>query len=163
MSDELSHVLVGDVIGRIAAQVDNPKVNTPFVAALLGFASHALLDKVDHDYTPNLMAWKTDVDEALKDAGYLAVELSGIVAKIIEVSREKDPHTREMRIAGIIGSVLPDVIDGLYSVLKPEAWAEGKLLIPFHRAEPGPRQDMSREATLAKTSAIWFLQGKIRF
>lgn len=113
---------------------------------------------------PNLSQFPCiKVSEALKDAGYVAIELSGIVAKIVEVCREEDSHTREMRIAGIIGSVLPDVIDGIYSILRPEEWQKGNLLIPFHKAQPGPRQDMSREATLAKTSAIWFLQGKIRF
>jgi len=43
-----------------------------------------------------------------------------------------DPRGLGLRLAAIIGTVIADVIDGIYSILNPHAWYAGQLLFPWH-------------------------------
>lgn len=159
MSDALTHVAIGDIIAKALAKSGNPYLNQPLVASILGFFSHAVLDKLDNDYTIDA----TTVDTILKDADFLTLQIGGVGYKLYEILvKEDDEQTKIMRLAAILGAVSPDIIDGVYSLCNPEKWQKGELLMPFHRGgSRTPRQ--TKEQSMAKSGMIGLLSFKIRF
>ncbi|HEX6971197.1 MAG TPA: hypothetical protein VF234_03175 [Limnochordia bacterium] len=117
------HVGVGKLIGRYS--------RTPAEAFVLGFLSHAVLDTVVHD---PVVDWQTPGALA-RQAGYIGSE-AGLSLFLIQGMTAREWW-------GVLGSVAPDLIDGLYSLAHPEAWWRGELLLPWHRASGVPVRTMS--------------------
>mgnify|MGYP001163399722 FL=1 len=59
----------------------------------------------------------------------------------------REAYKREEK-AGVLGQLAPDVVDGVYSLLNPQAWQRGTLICPWHRAGIFKR-DMSWALTFA--------------
>ena len=160
MSDELTHINVGDIMGKAIAKCGKSKITKAVIASILGFFSHAVLDVVDNDYTINATSYET----LKQDADYLAVQISGIGLKLYDILiNEKDEERKITRLAGVLGAVSPDIIDGVYSYLHPEKWQKGELLFPFHRAGTSIGDMQTKEQSMAKSGLITLISFKIKF
>jgi hypothetical protein len=149
----------GDFLGEIAAQLyKNQQLHPAIPAALAGFASHALLDRVDADYTPDWTAWVDNPDALKADLPYIAAQLVGAASEVYSLTQEDDPTTRWARVAGVVGAVLPDIIDGIYSVVNPEAWKKGDLLLPFHDADDSEKEPQTREEAVDRAVKMTLLR-----
>lgn len=130
MSDLLKHILVGDVIGRLAADSENRSVNSLASVFSLGVLSHAIMDMCEPDFTVN---WFNPT-ELQKATPFLAFQTGGISFLLRNTFRETrgNPRALKLRLAAIAGAVIPDIVDGIYAVLNPQAWYSGRLLCPWH-------------------------------
>lgn len=163
MADVAKHVIIGDFLGELVDRIPDERINRSFLAFVLAFGTHALMDRLENDCTPDWTRWMQDARNAAKDAPYLTMQIGGIAASIIALLRAKDAQERETRIAGMLGSIAPDVIDGIYSLMNKTAWERGKLLMPWHRAgrETGPRE--TAEQTSVLTGVLSLLRLSVRF
>ncbi len=129
MSDLLKHVIVGDAIGVLLSGSDG-KASNIGTAFALGVASHAVMDTAEPDFTVN---WFNSQEFGLAGP-FIAFQAGGLVFvfKMLLAETRGDPKAFRLRIAAIVGSVIPDVIDGVYSVINPHAWYAGQLLLPWH-------------------------------
>lgn len=89
MSDPLVHAMVGDWIGETLAKLPDKRLNNGFLAAVLAFGSHAWLDMVDQDYTPNWVAWRKDAARLRKDLPYIALQIMGLAATLVSICRKR--------------------------------------------------------------------------
>lgn len=168
MSNVTIHAMAGDIIGKVVGEIPNEKIDSDWIAALLAFgaafASHPLLDKIDNDYTPDWTRWQQDAQEFARDAPYLAVQIGGLAALVVDVLQEKDPRKLKTRLAGILGSLAPDIIDAVHSLKDKTAWLKGEHLMPWHRADSQPwLPQQTREQSMALTGAITLLKLSWRF
>lgn len=129
MSDLLKHVIVGDSIGVLLNESDSRAANLG-TAFALGVASHAVMDMAEPDFTVNWF----NIQQLGTALPFLGIQVSGIAFVLrMAVSETKgDRRGLQLRIAAIVGSVAPDVVDGVYAVLNPHAWYAGTLLLPWH-------------------------------
>ncbi|HHT27223.1 MAG TPA: hypothetical protein GXZ82_08275 [Firmicutes bacterium] len=158
MSDPLVHAMVGDWIGETLAKLPDKRLNNGFLAAVLAFGSHAWLDMVDQDYTPNWVAWRKDAARLRKDLPYIALQIMGLAATLVSICREKDKQVIQTRLAGVLGALAPDIIDGVYAYLNPQAWQKGELILPWHRAAANGKQVLTREQAICRTAYLTLLQ-----
>jgi hypothetical protein len=158
MSDPLVHTMVGDWIGETVTRLPDQRLNKGFLAAVLAFGSHAWLDKVDQDYTPNWVAWRTDAEQLRKDLPYIALQIIGLATTLISIFQEKDKQVMQTRLAGVLGALAPDIIDGVYAYLNPQAWQKGDLLLPWHRPSKEVKQELTREQAICRTAYLTLLQ-----
>ncbi|MDI6872108.1 MAG: hypothetical protein QME79_12345 [Bacillota bacterium] len=105
----------------LAAEMITTDDMTPARAFFVGVATHALLDA-----TVQERVW--DWTSAEANRGNLGAVFSEAVLLCLAYSR---PMTRAQRWA-VVGALLPDVIDGLWSLSNPAAWEAGLLIIPWH-------------------------------
>ncbi len=129
MSDILKHVVVADSIGTTLYD-SSGRWGGPGTAFCLGIASHAVMDMLEPDFTVN---WFNpgDLQSATPFLGVQAGGLAFMLQKLL--CRKSEPRMRlYVRLAAIIGAVLPDVIDGIYALLNPCAWYSGRMLFPWH-------------------------------
>ena len=130
MSDLLKHVVVADFLGDMMAHSDNRYINMT-TAFGLGVASHAVMDISEPDFTVN---WFNFVQ--LKGATpFLGLQAVGVWFVIRTMFRETKGDFRafRLRLAAIVGSIFPDVVDGIYAMINPRAWYAGQMLFPWHR------------------------------
>lgn len=130
MSDILKHVIVGDLIGCVGANAEHPAINNPGSVFALAVMSHAVMDVSEPDYTVN---WFNAM--ALREAApFLGIQSVGLgfVLGVFVRNTRNNPRAFWLRLTGIVGAVIPDVIDGVYAVLNPQAWYAGRLLFPWH-------------------------------
>ncbi|MFW5787265.1 MAG: hypothetical protein ACOCV3_03260, partial [Halanaerobiales bacterium] len=77
---------------------------------------------------------------------FLAVQISlSLVVLWLIFSPHRFPRVknRKLRIFFLIGGVLPDLIDGVYALVNPQAWYNGQLLFPWHISEGTGVEPMS--------------------
>lgn len=132
MSDILKHVVVGDLIGCMAASSKNRVHNNLGTAFALGVLSHAVLDMSEPDYTVNWFS-PTALTSSTPFLGFQFAGV-GLAFKMLGKNTRDNPRALMIRTAAISGAVIPDIIDGIYSVLNPNAWYSGQLLFPWHVA-----------------------------
>lgn len=159
MSDELAHIIVGDLIGEAVACLPDSRISKPFITAVLAFASHAVLDRADNDYTIN---W-TDADRLKHDAPLIAVQTSGLAAEIASLLTEKDREKAVIRLAGVLGSIAPDVIDGVYAYLHPDKWQKGDLFMPWHKICGSKGKPQTMEQAINRGAMLTLMRVGIRF
>lgn len=130
MSDLLKHILVGDIIGSLAYESENRHFNSLTGVFSLGILSHAIMDMAEPDFTVN---WFNPL-ELRKATPFLGFQAGGILFLLRNTLRESQgrPGALQLRLAAITGAVIPDIIDGIYSILHPQAWYSGRLLFPWH-------------------------------
>lgn len=154
MSDTVKHVIVGDMIGTILAYFDNPVLNNPFTAFSLGFASHALLDNIENDFVVNWFNF-SELRYALPFVMFQIMAAIILVWIFIYNNRKYSSTYTTMRISAVVGAIIPDIIDGVYSILNPAAWYEGQLLFPWHSIDVGAQDKiMSMHITMIITVAF---------
>ncbi len=130
LSDLLKHVIVGDLIGCVGANSERRALNNPGTVFALAVMSHAVMDVSEPDYTVNwfnAMALK----EAAPFLGIQSVGIGFVLATFVRNTQD-NPRAFWLRLTGIVGAVIPDVIDGVYAVLNPQAWYAGRMLLPWH-------------------------------
>jgi len=160
MSDLIKHVLVGDMIGSFAANSEHKFFHKTYTVFTLGVISHALMDISEPDFTVN---WFNQ-GQLGNAAPFLALQGGGtfFVLKTMLHSTKKNPLARKLRIAAIIGAVIPDVIDGIYSLINPSAWYTGQLICPWHNASynrmPWHVNLMSMWATTLLSAGLIFVR-----
>ncbi len=114
------HIAVGDYLGE--------QSQTKVEAFLLGVASHAVLDSLPrHQYVVN---WQ-NAQSLRKDMDVLLLDGVLSLTRTLEAVRSGD----ETRLWGVIGAVMPDIVDGLYALHCRECWMRGELLLPWHQSE----------------------------
>lgn len=151
MSDTVKHVIVGDMIGTILAYFDNPIINNPFTAFSFGFASHALLDNLENDFVVNWFNI-SELRYALPFVMFQIIAAIILVWIFIYNNRRYSSKYTTMRISAVVGAIIPDIIDGFYSILNPAAWYEGQLLFPWHSIDVGAQDKiMSMHITMIIT------------
>lgn len=159
-SSPVVHAVAGDLIGAWAARYTGEWA--PVVSALVGFASHPALDAVDHDYTPDWTTWHMNRARLLADAPHLLVQAAGLLALALNAADEPDPDVRTARIAGIVGALLPDLIEVPHSLADPSSWHRGDHILPWHRAGR-PRRDQPWHVTAAISTAAVSLRLSLTF
>ncbi len=117
------------LIGHIAAGVICSKAS-PAVAFISGVGSHAAMDYL----LPEYRGWPPSRNKL-----WWAWQATGSALFLY--------YTMPWALWGIIGAVLPDIIDGVYALINPQAWQKGTLLCPWHRART--QRDMTWAMTLA--------------
>lgn len=115
------------LIGHIAAGAAISKVAPPAVSFGLGMASHAVMDYTLQEYRgwPPLKHWPWWAWQGICSITLLY---------------------RFGLSWALLGAVVPDIIDGVYSLINPQAWHRGDLLCPWHRASNS--KDLSWPLTL---------------
>lgn len=126
-------------IGHIAAGIICSKA-TPAVAFTTGVGSHIAMDCL----LPEYRAYPLSDNKT-----WWAWQVMGCLVLLY--------HSWPWALWGIIGAVMPDVIDGAYALIRPQAWQKGSLLCPWHRTGSGLfKRDMSPIVTLAvELLLIW--------
>ncbi len=149
MSDLLKHILVGDLIGSLAANVESNQITSLASVFSLGVLSHAIMDMAEPDFTVN---WFNPL-ELKKSSPFLGFQTGGILFVLRNTFKETrgDSHALKLRLAAIMGAVIPDIIDGIYSIINPTAWYSGRLLCPWH-INTWQKNPMSMLATAAISS-----------
>ena len=107
-----THAVIGAVIGGATGN--------PMLAFWIGFASHFLVDIIPHGDREIYEGHKTKTAQKRARA---FVTLDGIAAVIVValMLAFSPDHTLSLAIAmGVIGSVLPDFINGAYEVWEPK-------------------------------------------
>ena len=129
----IGHLAAGLVIARV--------VHNPAVAVVAGVASHAAMDYALPEYRgwPPARHWPWWLWQA--------------VGSIVLLSRGWP-----WALWGIAGVMLPDLLDGAYSLLQPQAWQRGQLLCRWHRAgTEWTKRDMGWASTiLMEALLIWW-------
>ena len=121
----IGHIAAGVIIARHAG--------SPATALIVGIASHAAMDYLLPEFRgwPIKQHWPWWTWQA--------------VGSIILLCRGWP-----WALWGIAGAVLPDLVDGAYSLLQPQAWQRGTLICPWHRAGAEIwKRDMSWPLTFA--------------
>ncbi|MDD2430814.1 MAG: hypothetical protein PHD88_03810 [Firmicutes bacterium] len=144
MSDTLTHVAVADILAKVLFSAKKP-----LLVFLIAFISHGLLDVTDNDYTVNFTSQKT----IQQDVDYLLLQTSGLVLLLHDIICEEDENRKANRIGALLGSLFPDVVDGIYALAHPNSWHKGELLFPFHRRSINtPKQ--SKQTTMNKAVVV---------
>ncbi len=160
MSDLLKHVIVADSIG-VMLNASDKKISNVGSAFALGVVSHAVMDMVEPDYTVN---WFDSYQLGLA-APFLTFQTGGMIFVIRTMLSETrgDPRGFRLRIAAIIGSVIPDIIDGIYSLMNPHAWFAGRLLFPWHNRtwQVNPMSMWATSALTLVVLAVRYLSGYV--
>lgn len=137
------------IVGHIAAgRIIGQQVESPLAAFLLAVAGHAAMDMA----LPEYMMWPIGSNLAL-----LLWEGLASVGLLRGMS--------ETELAGVLGQLAPDIVDGIYSLLNPGAWQRGELICPWHRARK--QNNMSWPLTFAVEAilivlALWRGHGEMR-
>ena len=129
----VGHIAMGLIIAR--------HTGSPGTALVAGIASHAVMDYL----LPEFRGWPPQ--------HFWPWWLWQVVGGIMLLCRGWPWALR-----GVFGVVLPDLVDGVYSLLQPEAWQKGELICPWHRAGVGWTQhDMGWASTiLVEALLIWW-------
>ena len=143
-ADWITHVATGGILGMLLP-------SSPWmilVGLCLGFLSHWILDEYFLEFSPFPLSkfwWWIAAQGAF--AVYLVYSTDFTVI-----------------FWTILGSILPDIIDGIYAGINPVAWHKGELLIWFHRSKEQQREDLSFKTNIffAITFAITYLYVKYK-
>lgn len=130
------------LVGHLAAGLALAKVaGNPAAAVTAGIVSHAVMDYA----LPEFRGWPP--------GRYWPWWLWQVAASIVLLCRGWP-----WALWAIAGAVLPDLVDGVYSLRRPQAWQQGGLLCPWHRAGAELfKQGMSWVLTLAAEALlIWW-------
>ncbi len=160
VSDLLKHVVVADSIG-VMLNASEKKTSNVGTAFTLGVVSHALMDVSEPDYTVNWF----DFYHLGQAAPFLGLQVGGFVfvMRMVFAETRNDPRAFRLRMAAIIGAVIPDIIDGIYSVLNPHAWYSGQLLLPWHNRtwQVNPMSMWATSALTLLLLAVRYLSGYV--
>lgn len=130
------------LIGHIAAGIITSKVtNSPAAAVVAGSMSHAAMDYA----LPEFRGWPPPK--------YLPWWAWQVIGSILLLR-----CGWSWALWGVLGAVLPDLVDGIYSLVNPQAWQRGALICPWHRA--GAEifdRDMSWPLTFAVEAILIYL------
>jgi hypothetical protein len=167
MSDPLTHIVVSDVLGQALGSIKDKNKNIDerllmTLAFIGGASSHALLDLIDEDYTPNWQEYKRNAEALKKDMPHIALQVTGLAKQIYDLFQEEDKTKFKIRLASILGYVSTELVDIVYSLVNPEAWRKGQLLMPWHDYR-GPKQMQTREEAIRRGAFINLAQWTFRF
>ncbi len=158
MSDMIKHVIVGDMLGTISAYFHNQIINNSVFAFGIGFSSHIILDYLENDYVVNWFNMN-ELSNALPFLIFQFIATIILLWVFIYNNRRYTSKYSQLRIIAVFGAVSPDIIDGLYSVLNPEAWYSGNLIFPWHSTQAGMQNfTMSMYTTMAITVVFIILR-----
>jgi hypothetical protein len=153
MSDTLTHIAIADLCGKAVSSLKKP-----LLAFLIGLLSHGVLDVTDNDYTLNISSYEA----FKKDTDYVCLQVSGICYKVYDIFSDQDRNRFNCRLAAVLGSLTPDLIDGFYIYLYPEKWHSGQLLFPFHKPVSIFKQQ-TKSISMLKTTMITIASVQINF
>ncbi|MFW5998939.1 MAG: hypothetical protein ACOCP5_04215 [Halanaerobiaceae bacterium] len=151
MSDMLKHVVVADMLGEVSAYSNLSWLNNRAIAFITGFLSHIVLDYIDNEFVVNWF----NIPQLRLAIPFLIFQLLFVIIIIHTIyynSRKRVSRYSHLRICFIIGAVIPDIIDGIYTLFSPQAWYTGTLLFPWHRIGDKTGDPMSMYNTILISS-----------
>lgn len=144
-ADWISHVSTGGLLGFLFPNFCPWLIP---VAIIIGFISHWILDILFIEFSPFPLR-----------KYWWWVTLQGAFAICLLYST-----AFTLTFWTIVGSLLPDIIDGIYSAFNPEAWRQGKLLIWFHRSNGEQQETIKLKSNIFMALALaiiyFLLRGK---
>lgn len=105
-----THATLGAVIGKA--------VGNPVLAFIFGFISHFLIDMVPHGDTGLADNYKIHKKNVRRAIAYVMVDAIVAILFVLLLANTKDIAMMKSFTWGIIGSVLPDLIIGVYEITK---------------------------------------------
>lgn len=138
------HTIIQSFINDVVASSKNPAVNNELVAFLMGVAQHEVLDLVVNERPVNMQRIDFEhIDRMKSEAPTLFFNVVGIGVSLWRTlkrySEEKDKEKLRVRLAGLLGAVTPDLLEGIRLVLLPDGrqtWQDGNANF-FHIKEDG--------------------------
>ena len=113
----------------------------PFVAFVIGFGSHAVLDVIEpQEYSVNLFSWG-------KDRGFIILEII-LTLTLIALS-----FFNRIYLFAMLGAILPDLIDGIACIINPERYEKGEHIFPFHR--PKQVKELTKLQTILLSTVLF--------
>lgn len=145
-----THAAIGAAIGA--------KLGDPTLGFSLGVASHFLVDMIPHGDV-RLLAWYRASQKRKRAVGYVAADAAVACWLVFFLLHLADYKNRTAFSYAIAGSVLPDVLVGMYDVTKHEALRPFvRLHFFFHNFFSKKYGDVKlRYALVAQAAVIFFL------
>ncbi|MFW6006562.1 MAG: hypothetical protein ACOC4G_01395 [Bacillota bacterium] len=141
MSDIIKHIVVADFLGEILSYSDKYRINSEITGFVIGVGSHILLDIIDNEFVINWFYFE-DLIYAFPFIIFELIFAIFIIRSVIDNSI-KESSFNLVRINFILGALIPDIIDGIYALIKPGSWYSGSLLFPWHiSTQPGEPMSM---------------------
>ena len=129
---ESQHIAVASLLSKLTGN--------PIVAFIVGFASHAVLDIIEpQEHKINIR----------KDTDMILLEV--LLSATMIIMFRGNP----VILCGIIGGILPDVIDGTLSIINRDRYMTGNHLFWFHR--PRDSREMSKKVTMLVSIVLTFV------
>lgn len=105
-----THAVIGAVIGQA--------VGTPFWAFIFGFISHFLVDMIPHGDTGISDNFRVHKRKRKRAVAYVVIDAVIGLFFVLILANTRDLESIRTFSWGIVGSVLPDLIVGLFEVTK---------------------------------------------
>ena len=150
-----THATLGAVIGRA--------VGNPLWAFIFGFISHFIIDMIPHGDTGLADNYKVKKVRRKRALAYVMVDAVVAILFILVLANTRDIDSMRTFSWGIAGSVLPDLIIGVYEITKTKylVWFN-KLHFYFHDFFVKRKGDVPLYyAILAQIVLIAYLQTKL--
>lgn len=135
---ETQHIATANIITSICSIVN------PFHAFIMGFVSHIALDIIEpQEYKVNLFDFR-------KDKFYIILEVIMTVILIVLSFRNT------VYFFAMLGSILPDLIDGIDSLINREHYQKGTHIFPWHNTN-GQVKTLSKVQTIILSIILFSL------
>ncbi len=127
------HLAVQTFINDLVGDFDLPWLNEDVTAFLMGVAQHEIYDLVvnERPIQANRIDFK-NIDQLKEEMPSVYLNLLGIGVALFKsfkrYSEEKDKDKLRHRLLGLLGSVTPDILEGLRLLLLPnglKSWEKG--------------------------------------
>lgn len=106
-------------------------VGSPITAFALGFVSHFFIDMIPHGDAHMYEGYKSG-ERKMRAVLYLSADVVATIALIIAFFVMEDFFSVRNVSLGIIGGLLPDLIVGIYEIMKPKQRWWYRKLESFH-------------------------------
>lgn len=138
------HVTIESFINEAVVSSDNPLIKNELVAFMMGVAQHEVLDLVINERPVNMQRIDFEhIDKLKSEAPTLFMNVVGIGVTLWRTlkkySEDKDKEKLRIRLAGLLGAVTPDLLEGIRLILLPDGkktWQDGDANF-FHIKEDG--------------------------
>ncbi len=104
-----THAAIGALVGVV--------VPSPTAAFSLGFLSHFLVDRIPHGDEHMLDGYKSG-DKIKRAVAYVSIDAVIAMYVTLLILSNAPPHLHAAMKWGLIGSILPDLLVGVYEVTK---------------------------------------------
>ena len=156
MSDLIKHILIGETFGELSSISKMSFIKNKYFLFSTGLSSHIIMDLIDKEYVVNWFNY-SELKPAVFYIFFQSFLSIYILYQVIK-ERKKKPDCFKIKMFSILGAVIPDIIDGLYSILNPEVWYNGSLIFFWHRSS-----EYMYTQTIGATIAITFSLFLCRF
>ena len=133
------HLIIETFLNEVVLNSPNPFLNNEMVAFFMGVAQHEMYDLMVNERPINLQ--RIDIlhlDKMKEEVPSIFINVVGIGVSLWRTlkaySEDKDRERLRIRLAGLLGSITPDLLEGIRLILLPhgkEVWQAGNANL-FH-------------------------------